>query len=176
MKRKILTASLLVIAGLLSLALRENSEFTRNGTAMNTLIRMTVYGNDESVLDDSFALLSSLDKKLSMYDPSSDISIINKNSGVREVPASPERIETIKDSVRLYEITGGVFNPLIGAVTRLWKITLSGKPRHCRETLRHSEFNRLRRKCLSQRKRLCPRFRRYRQRLCLHENFKAHEG
>ena len=122
MKRKILTASLLVIAGLLSLALRENSEFTRNGTAMNTLIRMTVYGQNESVLDDSFALLSSLDKRLSMYDPSSDISIINKNSGVREVPASPETIETIKDSVRLYEITGGVFNPLIGAVTKLWKI------------------------------------------------------
>ena len=68
MKRKIITAMLLVCAGLLSLALREPEEFTRAGMSMNTIIRMTVYDN-ERVLDEAFGLLDDLDRKLSMYNP-----------------------------------------------------------------------------------------------------------
>ena len=118
MKRKILTAILLVCAGLLSLALREPEEYTRSGMSMNTIIRMTVYDN-ERVLDEAFGLLDDLDRKLSMYNPSSDISRINANSG-HDVDA--HTLNAVKDAMRLHEITGGVFNPLIGAVTRLWKI------------------------------------------------------
>ncbi|MBQ3346012.1 MAG: FAD:protein FMN transferase [Synergistaceae bacterium] len=118
MKRKIITAMLLVCAGLLSLALREPEEFTRSTMSMNTIIRMTVYDN-EKVLDEAFGLLDDLDRKLSMYNPSSDISRINANSG-HDVDA--HTLNVVKDALRLHEITGGVFNPLIGAVTRLWKI------------------------------------------------------
>ncbi len=121
MKRKIFTAFILIMAGMLSLALRKPHEFTRNSMAMNTIIRMTVYDN-ENVLDESFALLDELDRKLSMYNPSSDLSRINSASGVEAVSVDARTVEAVNDSVRLNKITGGVFNPLIGAVTRLWKI------------------------------------------------------
>lgn len=121
MKRKIFVSFVFVMAGLLSLALREPEEFTRNGMAMNTIIRMTVYG-DEKILDESFALLSELDSKLSMYNPSSDLSRINTASGVEAVAVDAHTINAVSDSIRVNKITGGVFNPLIGAVTRLWKI------------------------------------------------------
>ena len=125
MKRKILTVLLLIFAGLLSLYLREKEEFTKNGTAMNTLVRVTVFADDADVLDEAFGLIDALDRKLSMYNPSSDLSYINVNSGVKAVSVDNDTVSAVNDALRLYNITGGVFNPLIGAVTRLWKINQS---------------------------------------------------
>ena len=122
--RKIITASLLILAGFMSLYFREPEEFKRQGTAMDTIISMTAYDNDK-VLDEAFALLHELDNRLSMYNPSSDVSTINAKSGKSKVTVSHHTVQTVRDSLRLYEITGGVFNPLIGAVTKLWKINKS---------------------------------------------------
>ncbi len=122
MKRKIFVALILILAGVMSLYLREPEEFTRNSEAMNTLIRMTIYGHDDSPLDGAFSLLNELDRRLSMYNPSSDISLVNSNAGISPVSPSRYTLEAVSDAMRLREITGGVFNPLIGPVTRLWKI------------------------------------------------------
>lgn len=112
---------MLILAGLLSWAIAPASEATREGFAMNTIIRMTVYGK-ESVLDDAYNLLNELDSRLSMYNPSSDLSAITANAGIKSVDVPADVVEAVRDSVRLYEVTGGVFNPMIGPVTRLWKI------------------------------------------------------
>ena len=138
MKKKIFAALILILAGLLSLRLRETEEFTRNTMAMNTIIRMTVYGHDDSPLNEAFTLLYEIDRKLSMYDSSSDISLVNKNAGLREIAASPITLEAVADSMRLHEITGGVFNPLIGPVTRLWKINNADGKIPSQESLDHA--------------------------------------
>ena len=121
-QQKIFIALLLICGGLLSLALHEPEKFSRTGFAMNTLISMSVYNDDNKILDDAFNLLNKLDKELSMYDLSSDISRINFNAGVKSVKVPNEVVDVIKDSLRTYELTGGIFNPLIGSVTKLWKI------------------------------------------------------
>lgn len=224
------------MAGLFSLHLSRSAEHTRSGLAMNTIIRMSIYAQNDDVLDEAYALLNRLDRSLSMYDPSSDISLVNSEAGLRvQVAASsgaglraneissletrvrvreeassraglhvlggdptksepdmrakggipseagqqahkaiaseaehqarevfpseleqrvqahevasqeaglqacdispstselpqqahkvpPELIEALRDSLRLYELTKGIFNPLIGSVTRLWHI------------------------------------------------------
>ncbi len=115
-------ALILILCGLLSLALREPGKISRAGFSMNTLINMSVYADDDKILDEAYGLLNKLDKELSMYDLSSDISKINFNAGVKSVKVPREVVEVVKDSLRLYDLTGGVFNPLIGAVTKLWKI------------------------------------------------------
>ena len=138
MKRKIIVALVLILAGLLSLRLREPEEFTRNTTAMNTLIRITFYGHDDSPLDDALSLLDEIDKRLSMYNPSSDISLININAGIKEVTPSPYALEAVSDAMKLHEITKGVFNPLIGPVTRLWKINSAGGKIPSKESLDHA--------------------------------------
>mgnify|MGYP002625485921 CR=1 FL=1 len=122
MKRKIFVVAILICCGLLSLALREPEKISRDGFAMNTLIRMSVYANNETPLDEAYSLLNRLDKELSMYDSSSDISKINSAAGVEKVRVPDEVVDVVKESLRLYKITDGVFNPLIGPVTRLWKI------------------------------------------------------
>ena len=122
MYRKYFVAALLVAAGLLSWAVAPVPEVKRDGFAMNTVIRMSFTTKDDKLIDDAYALLAELDNALSMYNPSSDISRINSQAGLERVNVPPYVVEAVRDSVRLYEVTGGVFNPLIGAVTRLWKI------------------------------------------------------
>ena len=122
MKRKIFAALILIFCGLLSLALRTPEKISRQGFAMNTLINMTVYSDNNKILDSAYELLNKLDKELSMYDLSSDISKINSNAGVKSVKVPGEVLEVVKNSLQLYELSGGVFNPLIGPVTKLWKI------------------------------------------------------
>ncbi len=121
-KRKILIALVLVMAGLLSLALREEKEFTRHGSAMNTLIRITVYSHSDDALNDAYSMLNDIDAKMSMFNPSSEIYKINELAGKKDFRPSKETLTVIQDSLKLYKITDGVFNPLIGAVTKLWKI------------------------------------------------------
>lgn len=138
MKRKIIAALVLILAGGLSLYCREPEEFTRNTMAMNTVIRMTIYGHDDSTLNDAFKLLDEIDGRLSMYNPSSDISLINRNAGLQEISPSPYALEAVSDSMKLYEITKGVFNPLIGPVTKLWKINSAGGTVPSKESLDHA--------------------------------------
>ena len=73
MKRKYLVVLLLILAGLFSCAAAQVPQVSKDGFAMNTLIRITAYTQDKSVLDDAYSLLAELDSQLSMYNPSSDI-------------------------------------------------------------------------------------------------------
>ena len=123
MKKKIFLSIILILLALFSYSFNKNEKkFSREGFSMNTLIRMTVYADDEKILDGAYDLLNKLDKELSMYDLSSDISKINSNAGIKKFKTNSDVIEVIKDSKKLYDLTDGVFNPLIGPVTRLWKI------------------------------------------------------
>ena len=128
MRKKIFFALILILCGLVSLSLRGHAgeRYTREGFSMNTVIRMSVYADDEKILDDAFNLLSRLDKELSMYNLSSDISKINSMAGAEAVKVPSEVVDVVKNSLRVYELTGGVFNPLIGPVTRLWTINQGG--------------------------------------------------
>ena len=90
--------------------------------AMNTIIRMSIKAHDDDSLNDAFKLLQSLDASLSMYNPSSDISRINSMAGTAIVDVPDDAFNVIHKARELHDMTDGTFNPLIGAVTRLWKI------------------------------------------------------
>lgn len=90
--------------------------------AMNTIIRMSIKAHHDAALDYAFNLLHSLDVSLSMYNPSSDISRINSHAGISPVDVPVDALNVIRKAVTLHDLTDGIFNPLIGSVTRLWKI------------------------------------------------------
>ena len=135
MRRKIFISSLLILAGIFSLYVAPIPEQEKTGFAMNTIIRIMIYSRDNNLLDDAYKLLARLDNELSMYNKSSDISKIKILSGQKKFSTSHEVIEVVKASRKLYDLTEGVFNPLIGAVTRLWKINTGDKILPSRESL-----------------------------------------
>ena len=116
-----------VLAASLSGAFREEITLSRDGFSMNTLIRISVMGKDEQrmagALAGAFALLEGLDSELSLYREGSALSKINAQAGQENpVPVPPDVRAVIEDARRISRLTGGVFNPLIGPITKLWKI------------------------------------------------------
>ena len=122
MKRKYFIVLALLLAGMSFYYLRPYETFSRSGMAMNTLIRMSIKAHDDSVLDDAYVLLANLDASLSMYNPSSDISRINSHAGISSIDVPFDVINVIRKAVTLHDMTNGTFNPLIGSLTRIWKI------------------------------------------------------
>lgn len=121
MKRKIFIIVLILI-GIAHLCFADVKEFTRASMSMNTLISIKVFAEDNKPINEAFKLLDNLDKELSMYNSSSIISQINSNAGHQKISVSDEVLEVLNDSLKVHEISNGVFNPLIGPVTNLWKI------------------------------------------------------
>ena len=122
MKRKYIVALVLVLTGILSYYLRPDEIFSRSGMAMNTLIRMSIKAHDDNSLNDAYFLLDSLDFSLSMFNPSSDISRINSLAGISSADVGADTVSVIRKAVAIHDMTDGTFNPLIGSLTRLWKI------------------------------------------------------
>lgn len=122
MKRKYIIAALFILAGIYSYSIRPEETFSRSGMAMNTIIRMSIKAHDDDSLNDAYSLLAELDNSLSMYNPSSDISRINSHAGISPVNIPDYALSVIQKALNLHEITHGTFNPLIGSLTRLWKI------------------------------------------------------
>ena len=97
--------------------------FTRSGVSMNTVIRISAYAKSSEPVDKAFELLETLNKTFSLYDKNSDISQINSMAGLKPVQYKNSYIpELLKRSLEIYKLTDGVFNPLIGPVTKLWRI------------------------------------------------------
>ncbi|MDR3331276.1 MAG: FAD:protein FMN transferase [Synergistaceae bacterium] len=99
---------------------------TRDGVAMDTVIRMTVYavkprGEIGAMLDGAFALVGDLEKKFSMYETDSDVSAVNRSAGVSPASAGDDVRAALLTALRMAELTDGAYDPTIGAVTNAWR-------------------------------------------------------
>lgn len=120
-------AVLALLLGLVALWPQERPvEARRDGLAMNTVIRLLVEGlpsaEAEAALDWAFDLLTSLDHELSIYDEGSDLSRVNRSAGGSPVAVPPDVFAAVSRAAEACRTTEGVFNPLIGPVTKLWRI------------------------------------------------------
>ena len=120
-------AALALLLGLVALWPQERPVGARrDGLAMNTVIQLRVEGlpsaEAEAALDWAFGLLASLDHELSIYDEGSDLSRVNRSAGGSPVTVPPDAFAAVSRAAEACRTTGGVFNPLIGPVTKLWRI------------------------------------------------------
>jgi thiamine biosynthesis lipoprotein len=132
----IMAVLLLGIAGTLALCVFSSRDaartVTREGVAMDTLIRVTATaalskGDLNAALDDAFSLIGDIEKKISMYDPDSEISRINARAGEDALHVSPETFSVVRTALDVAEVTDGAYDPTIGPVTSLWSVTGGGE-------------------------------------------------
>ncbi|MCR4817492.1 MAG: FAD:protein FMN transferase [Fretibacterium sp.] len=98
---------------------------SRDSFSMNTVIRLSATGREaetRSALDESLALLNRLNDELSLYQEGSALSKINARAGGDALPVSPDVFSAVVKAREMCQLTEGVFNPLIGPITKLWKI------------------------------------------------------
>ena len=125
-RRAALIVAGLIVALAVSWLARGEAPLSRDGLSMDTPVRITAIGRDEArlsaALDDAYALLARLDDELSMYREGSTVWEINARAGGEAVPVSPDVEAVIAEAERISRLTDGAFAPLIGPLTRLWKI------------------------------------------------------
>lgn len=91
---------------------------------MNTWVSQEWYGElAQQTCDEIDAKLSEIEKKVSMHINYSDISRINAAAGKEYVEVSDEVFYLIKDSLKVCEEYGGLFDISVAPLSVLWNVT-----------------------------------------------------
>lgn len=97
---------------------------------MGTAFSLTVYAPDEPAAEAAakaaFARVAEVEKALSDYDPLSEaMRVCRRNDAAPGVPipVGPDLFACLTESVRVAKLTGGKFDPTIGPLTKLWRLT-----------------------------------------------------
>jgi thiamine biosynthesis lipoprotein len=120
---------------------------------MDTVCTITVVSTSErqakDVIKAGFREIEKIEKLLNYYSPSSEITAINKASGIRPVKVSEETLEVIKEAVKIAGYTNGAFDPTIGPIMKLWGFSLQKSEYSVpsegdvRDTLRFVDYRRI---------------------------------
>ncbi|MBW1843239.1 MAG: FAD:protein FMN transferase [Deltaproteobacteria bacterium] len=91
---------------------------------MGTVLEITLEGLEPKpaaeALDDLYEVATRLDRLLSIYDPESDVSRLNRTAGLGRQPVDAEVEEILQRSIAYSELTQGAFDVTIGPVVDLW--------------------------------------------------------
>lgn len=112
---------LLCLALCLCAGCSADTKQTKTIFAMDTVMELTVWGKDgQLAIEQVDSLLTQLEKKWSCKEADSLLSQLNRG----EEPALTEEEKTLlKDIDALSGVTGGAFDPKLGAVSQLWGFT-----------------------------------------------------
>ena len=99
-----------------------DAPLTKTGFYFNTVISITIYDGDESLLDDCFEIAKRYEDLFSATIPSSEISSINEAKGT-PVCVSDETVDLLKKGLSYCEMSDGGFDITIGALSSLWNFS-----------------------------------------------------
>ena len=100
----------------------EPVKVTQVGYYFDTVVTITLYNPDESLMEDLMASCERYEKLLSKTIAGSDVDRIN-NSGGKPVTVSGETWLLLQDAKKVHEVSDGAFSVTIAPVTALWDFT-----------------------------------------------------
>ncbi|MBQ3141378.1 MAG: FAD:protein FMN transferase [Clostridia bacterium] len=96
---------------------------TQTALAMDTVIRVTVYGQpDDTILTRAMDLCKQYEGIYSATVEDSDVSLLNAAKG-KSVSVSAVTLELLGQAQKYYELSGGLFDVTVAPVSKLWDIT-----------------------------------------------------
>ncbi len=115
-------AALLLLLCLLPLRARAAARRSAVGYALNTVITLTAYTDDPSLLDQALLDCARYESLLSRTAEGSDIWRIN-HAGGKPVQVSPETAEVISAALEVSRLSGGAFDITVAPASLLWDFT-----------------------------------------------------
>jgi thiamine biosynthesis lipoprotein len=107
---------------LFSFVAQTSIQVARN--AMATRFEIVLHGNDATTLraaaEEALDEIQRLDRKLSVYQPDSDIAHINARAAHESVRISPELFRLLENARDLSQKTAGTFDITVGPLLKLW--------------------------------------------------------
>ena len=94
---------------------------TRSSFALGTIIQLKAFGKSGSgAIDEAIIMLNNIDNKMSAFKADSEISQINKNSGLLSQTVSADTYFVIKKAIEYCRLTEGAFDPTVRPLVNLW--------------------------------------------------------
>ncbi|MFC1594620.1 FAD:protein FMN transferase, partial [Candidatus Omnitrophota bacterium] len=114
------TAKIILAISILSLSQgcvqKQSPYHTESNLIMGTVVEITC--QDRQAIHAAFSEMEHIERLLSIYDATSEISQLNKK---RKITASWKTIQLIKKSKTLNTLTRGAFDITVGPLTQIWK-------------------------------------------------------
>jgi FAD:protein FMN transferase len=125
--------SLLFFAfSLSSCTYQKESVYKKSKILMDTLVTITVVSvsqdKADKAIDKTFSAIEKIEKLSDFYSPVSEISMINRKSGISGVKVSPDILEMLNKALYVSENTEGAFDITIGPVMSLYDFHKKIKP------------------------------------------------
>jgi thiamine biosynthesis lipoprotein len=115
-----------------SCARNKDAVYRKSRALMDTYITISVVagsgGKAEAAIDKAFLEIEKFGQKVDFFSEDSEISLINRDAGLREVRVSAETLDLIKRAVSAAAESGGAFDPTVGPVMKLWNFHEGIKP------------------------------------------------
>jgi thiamine biosynthesis lipoprotein len=89
---------------------------------MGTVVRITIYADNDSAIRPALARIADLDQQLSDYKPDSELNIVCRTAHDRPVAVSPDLYRVLEAAQKLSARSNGAFDVTIGPVTHLWRL------------------------------------------------------
>jgi FAD:protein FMN transferase len=90
------------------------------GTYYQVILADVTLSRAKTAQNKIIAVLDIINQKMSVFDPLSEVSRFNRIQPQTKFCPSPEFYEVMQVSYKVYEMTGGAFDPSLGSVIDLW--------------------------------------------------------
>lgn len=116
----------------------------RSTFAFNTLVSLTVYGLDEEQVEACLSECAEYESLFSARIEGSDIARINEAQG-KPVEVDPRTVEVLQAALECADVSDGLFDITVGAVSLLWDFENAVKPEDeaIQEALPHVDYRAL---------------------------------
>ncbi len=136
--RKILSVFLFSI----SLLAHSQIAHKRKLVLLSSPFELTVVANDtiqaNILIDEGIAEVKRIENLISDWIPTTLISEINRNAGIRPVKVTPELYDLVERAIKISEITSGAFDISYASMDRIWKFDGSMKVMPTDEAIKKS--------------------------------------
>lgn len=88
-------------------------------------------GNEKKATDEMKNFLSAMDGIFNANIASSEISRFNKSNAGEKMEVSSHLFAVAKEAKRVYELTGGAFNPALNSISKAWGVDKDGITKYC---------------------------------------------
>ena len=116
--------------------------YKRTLKLMGSRFEITVVAKDEAAAEQDIDLaiseINRIEKLISSWDPASQTSEINRNSGIKPVKVDKELFDLIARSKKISEITDGAFDISYASMDKIWKFDGSMKEMPSEEEIKAS--------------------------------------
>ncbi|MEZ5528941.1 MAG: FAD:protein FMN transferase [Porticoccaceae bacterium] len=95
-----------------------------NGVTMGTTYEVKIAPGKAKIPNDLSSrvqqALDQLDSRFTTYSPGSELEQLNRGEVMQDISVSAEMLEVLQVADRVYQLTGGAFDPTVGPLVNLW--------------------------------------------------------